>query len=60
MKERAQQHLQKILEAANKANVQYETVARQSFRPYEEIIDIVKKCNCDVISMACHECKSLI
>jgi hypothetical protein len=52
--------MQKVLEAVNKANVQYETVARQLFRPYEEIIDVVKKCNCDVIFMAFHRRKGLI
>lgn len=59
MRELAQQHVQRILDAANKANVQCETVVKQSFSPYEEIIDIAEKYNCDVIFMASHGRKGL-
>ena len=59
MRELAQQHVPTVLEAASKGNVQCETVVRQSFHPYEEIIDVARKYNCDVVFMASHGRKGL-
>lgn len=59
MREMAQMHVRKIADAAQAANVTYETCVRQSFRPYEEIISVAKKHHCDVIFMASHGRKGL-
>jgi nucleotide-binding universal stress UspA family protein len=54
MRQLAEQHVQAVANAANKAGVACETVVAQSFNPHEEIIDIAKKYACDAIFMASH------
>lgn len=54
MRSAAQQHVQKIADAAKTAHVPCETSIAQSFTPYEEIVNAAKKFNCDVIFMASH------
>jgi nucleotide-binding universal stress UspA family protein len=50
----ATEHVERIKEAAAKAQVSCETVVTKSFDPYKEIIDTAKKMNCDAIFMASH------
>lgn len=59
MQKQAQMNVQKIADAAQTGNVPYETVVAQSFSPYEEIINVAKKFNCDIIFMASHGRKGL-
>lgn len=54
MHQLAEQHVQAIANAANKAGVRCETVVVQSFNPHEEIIGTAKKYGCDAIFMASH------
>jgi nucleotide-binding universal stress UspA family protein len=59
MRELARQHVQKIADAANNADVRCETLIAQSFNPHEEIINTAKKFGCDIIFMASHGRKGL-
>ncbi len=59
MREVAQLHVQKIVDAAKEAHVPCETIVTQSFSPYEEILTAAKKFGCDVIFMASHGRKGL-
>jgi nucleotide-binding universal stress UspA family protein len=59
MLELAQLHAQKIADAARNAGVQYETSVPQSFSPYEEILNAVRKFKCDAIFMGSHGRKGL-
>jgi len=43
-----------VADAAKQAGVACETVTAQSFNPYEEIIEVAKKYQCDAIFMASH------
>ena len=54
MRELAEQHVQAVKDAADKAAVPCETVVAQSFNPYEEIINTAKQHQCDAIFMASH------
>lgn len=58
-REAANQYVQKVAAAARAANVPCEAMVRQSFSPYEEIIDVAKNMHCDVIFMASHGRKGL-
>ncbi|HJV73292.1 MAG TPA: universal stress protein [Noviherbaspirillum sp.] len=55
----AEEHAQKIVDAARARNVPVETIVTQSFSPYEEIINAAAKWNCDVIFMASHGRKGM-
>lgn len=59
MQEIAQMHVDKVSAAAKEAGVVCETVVRTSSNPYEEIINVAKEFNCDVIFMASHGRKGL-
>lgn len=59
MREMAQMHVQKIADAAQAANIPCEMCVRQSFSPYEEIISVANKYNCEIIFMASHGRKGL-
>lgn len=59
MQELARRHVQKVADAAKRADVPCETAIALSFHPYEEIINTAKKYNCDVIFMASHGRKGL-
>lgn len=59
MLEVAKLNVKKIADAASAANVHCETHVRQSFSPYEEIIDIANLQSCDVVIMASHGRKGL-
>lgn len=59
MRQRAQQHVQKIARAARAMNVPCETLTPQSLDPAQEIIDAAQKFGCDVIFMASHGRKGL-
>ena len=59
MRMRAQQFVAKIAAAAQDANVLCETCVALSFSPYEEIIRVAKKYECDVVFMASHGRKGL-
>lgn len=59
MRALAQQHVDKLAEAASKADVRCETLIAQSFNPYEEIIKAANHFSCDVIFMASHGRKGL-
>jgi nucleotide-binding universal stress UspA family protein len=48
----AQEHVQKVADAASAVHVPFETVAVHSFRPDEEILETAKKYNCDLIVMS--------
>jgi nucleotide-binding universal stress UspA family protein len=50
----AQQHVNKISDAAKLAGVECEVSTVLSFSPDEEIINAAKKYNCDAIFMASH------
>jgi len=50
----AKLNVQKIADAASAANVICETHVRQSFSPYEEIIDVANLQGCDIVIMASH------
>jgi nucleotide-binding universal stress UspA family protein len=58
-REMAQLHVQKIVDAANAAQVPCETSITTSFSPYEEIVNAAAKFGCDVIFMASHGRKGL-
>jgi nucleotide-binding universal stress UspA family protein len=57
--EAATRHVEKIKEAAAKANIPCETVVTKSFDPYKDIIETAKSTNCDSIFMASHGRKGL-
>jgi nucleotide-binding universal stress UspA family protein len=57
--EQAQQHVQRVENAARTANVRCETVTALSFNPYEEIINAANAHHCDIIFMASHGRKGL-
>lgn len=59
MRELAQMHVQRIADAAQAANIPCETCVRQSFSPYEEIISVANKYDCEIIFMASHGRKGL-
>jgi nucleotide-binding universal stress UspA family protein len=50
----AKLNVQKIADAASAANVICETHVRQSFSPYEDIIDVANLQGCDIVIMASH------
>jgi nucleotide-binding universal stress UspA family protein len=50
----AEQHVQRIADAAQAAGVACETITVLSFAPDEEIVSAAKKYGCDVIFMASH------
>jgi nucleotide-binding universal stress UspA family protein len=54
MDKAAQERLQNVESAAKAANVAVETKVAKSFSPYEAIIDMAKKNDCDAIFMASH------
>jgi nucleotide-binding universal stress UspA family protein len=54
MLELARLNVKKVADAASAANVRCETHVRQSFSPYEEIIDIANLQGCDIVIMASH------
>ena len=54
MRERAQQHVARIVDAAKAANVPCEPVVAESFDPSDEIIRTATDHGCDVIFMASH------
>lgn len=54
MQELAQAHVQKVAEAADKAQVPFETVTALSFDPADEIVKTAAKCGCDIIFIASH------
>ena len=54
MDKAAQERLRSVEDAAKAAGVGVETRVAKSFSPYEAIIDIAKKENCDAIFMASH------
>jgi nucleotide-binding universal stress UspA family protein len=59
MRERAQQIVDKVANIAKNANVSCETCVTLSFSPYEEIIKIARKHECDAVFMASHGRKGL-
>lgn len=59
MLDAANQFVQKVVAAARVVSVPCEAVVRQSFSPYDEIIDVAKNMSCDVIFMASHGKKGL-
>jgi nucleotide-binding universal stress UspA family protein len=59
MRALAQQHVNDIADAANKADVRCETFIAQSFNPYEEIVKAANNFGCDIIFMASHGRKGL-
>jgi len=50
----AEQHVQRIADAAHAAGVACETTTILSFSPDEEIVNAAKQYHCDVIFMASH------
>lgn len=59
MRARAQQIVDKVAELAKAANISCETCVTLSFSPYEEIIKIAKRYDCDAVFMASHGRKGL-
>lgn len=55
----AQAFVQAAEEEAKKSQVNYQSVTKTSFNPYEEIIAAAKDFNCDVIFMASHGRKGI-
>lgn len=55
----ANNNVRTIADAAKAANISCETHVRESFSPYEEIIDIATLHGCDVVFMASHGRKGL-
>ncbi|CAN5907951.1 universal stress protein [soil metagenome] len=55
----AQLHAQKIAEAAKEGGVAYETMVKESFSPYQEIINVAEEKKCGIIFMASHGRKGL-
>ena len=51
--------MQAAEEEAKKSQVNYQSVTKTSFNPYEEIIAAAKDFNCDVIFMASHGRKGI-
>jgi len=50
----AQERLKSVEDAARAANVKVETQVVKSFSPYEAIIDLARKNECDAIFMSSH------
>lgn len=57
--QKAMQHIEKAIDAAQAIHVSCDTYVALSFSPYEEIIKAANKFKCDVIFMASHGRKGL-